>query len=70
MAQRKLEKWREMDSEELYRQLNELNTDYMKMVSMVRAGGSMEKPGKIKELRKQRARLLTIINEKKEQSGE
>jgi len=57
-----------MDVDELRRQLHELNTEYMKMMSMVRAGGSMEKPGKIKTLRRQRARLITVISEKRRKS--
>ena len=64
MVQRKLERLRESDLKDLYRRLNEINVEYMKLNSLIKAGGSIEKPGKVKHLRRQRARLLTIIAEK------
>ncbi len=63
MAQKKLEKLRSANIDELYGQLKDLNAEYMKMLSLIKAGGSLEKPGKIKHLKKQRARILTIIRE-------
>jgi ribosomal protein L29 len=65
MAQKRLEKWRKDDLEELKRRLDEMNVDYMKLISLVKAGGSIEKPGRIRHLKRQRARLLTIINERR-----
>lgn len=64
MAKKRLEKWREADLDELYHQLEEINAEYMQMLSLVRAGGSVEKPGEIRALKRERARLKTIINEK------
>ncbi|MFQ5711079.1 MAG: 50S ribosomal protein L29 [Candidatus Geothermarchaeales archaeon] len=64
MGQRKLERWRESDLKDLYRRLNEINVEYMKLTSLIKAGGAVEKPGRVKHLRRQRAKLLTIIAEK------
>ncbi|NIN53150.1 MAG: 50S ribosomal protein L29 [Nitrososphaeria archaeon] len=70
MVQRKLERLRESDLKGLYRRLNEINVEYMKLNSLIKAGGSIEKPGKVKHLRRQRARLLTIIAEKEQEARE
>jgi len=50
--------------------LEEINTELMKLISVVRAGGSPEDPARIRFLKKQKARLLTIIREKELGIGE
>ena len=64
LAQKKLEKWRENNLQELVLELNDLKTEYMKLRSIVKSGGAIEKPGRIHIIKKQIARLLTIIKEK------
>jgi large subunit ribosomal protein L29 len=56
---------REMPPEERKKKLNELRTELLRLKTMVKAGGSVENPARIKELRKAIARILTIENEQK-----
>jgi large subunit ribosomal protein L29 len=46
--------------------LQELRTELTKINTMVKAGGSIENPGRSKLLKKTIARILTIINEEVE----
>ena len=62
-----MEKWRKSDLKTLEKELNEINMELMKLISMVKSGGAPENPAKIRFLRKQRAKLLTIIKEKKKE---
>ena len=56
---------REMSSEERRRRLYELRTELMRLRTMIEAGGSIENPSRIRELRKAIARILTVENEEK-----
>ncbi|MDI6643639.1 MAG: 50S ribosomal protein L29 [Methanobacteriaceae archaeon] len=56
---------REMEMDEIQKKLDELKAEYAKNVSKSSAAGVYEDPGKIKELKRTIARVLTIINEKK-----
>ena len=56
---------RDMTSEERVKKLNELRTELMRLRTMVKAGGTIENPSRIRELRKAIARLLTIEHEQK-----
>ncbi|MEM2911969.1 MAG: 50S ribosomal protein L29 [Candidatus Bathyarchaeia archaeon] len=56
---------REMPPEERVKKLNEFKTELLRLKTMVKAGGSVENPARIKELRKAIARILTIENEQK-----
>jgi large subunit ribosomal protein L29 len=56
---------REMSPEERAKKLNEFRTELLRLKTMVKAGGSVENPARIKELRKAIARILTIENEQK-----
>ncbi len=57
------EKIREMDDRERERALITLREELMMLYSMQTGGGLSDNPAKAKLLRKQIARLLTIINE-------
>jgi len=63
---------RAMSSEERREKLDELRTELVRLKTMVKAGGSLDNPSRIRELRKTIARLLTIeteegrVEEKKE----
>ncbi len=56
---------RDMSSEARVKRLNELRTELLRLRTMVKAGGTVENPARIKELRKTIARILTIEHEKK-----
>ncbi|GAI33036.1 unnamed protein product [marine sediment metagenome] len=54
---------RDMDTEERQERLQEFRTELIKIKTMIRAGGSVENPGRVKALRKTIARILTVMNE-------
>jgi len=56
---------RDMPSEERTKKITELRTELLRSKTMIRAGGTVENPARIKELRKTIARILTIENEQK-----
>jgi large subunit ribosomal protein L29 len=56
---------REMSPEERRKKLNEFRTELLRLKTMVKAGGTVENPARIKELRRAIARILTIENEQK-----
>jgi large subunit ribosomal protein L29 len=54
-----------MSAEDRDKKLSELRTELARLKTMVRAGGAVENPARIRELRKAIAKLLTIENEDK-----
>jgi len=56
---------RAMSSEERRKRLDELRTELVRLKTMIKAGGSIDNPARVRELRKTIARILTIENEKK-----
>ncbi|MEM3565628.1 MAG: 50S ribosomal protein L29 [Candidatus Bathyarchaeia archaeon] len=56
---------REMPPEERRKKLSEFRTELLRLKTMVKAGGTVENPARIKELRRAIARILTIENEQK-----
>ncbi|MHA1146979.1 MAG: 50S ribosomal protein L29 [Promethearchaeota archaeon] len=58
-------KIREMDAREIQRQLETLREELMMLYSMQTGGGISDNPAKAKVLRKQIARILTVMNERK-----
>lgn len=56
---------RDMPSEERVKKLNEFRTELLRLKTMVRAGGALENPARMKELRKTISRILTIETEQK-----
>jgi large subunit ribosomal protein L29 len=61
----RLKEIRDMSSEERMKKLTELKTELLRLKTMVKAGGTVENPARIKELRKTIARILTIDREQK-----
>ncbi|KKM87585.1 hypothetical protein LCGC14_1267450 [marine sediment metagenome] len=59
------EKVREMDERERETTLIGLREELMLLYSMQTGGGLADNPGKAKLIRKQIARILTVINEEK-----
>jgi len=57
---------REMSTEEQKKRIMELQTELVRQRTMVKAGGAIENPSRIRELRKTIARILTVINEEVE----
>jgi large subunit ribosomal protein L29 len=52
-----------MSAEDRARNLYDLRAELARLKTMVRAGGAVENPARIRELRKTIAKLLTIENE-------
>jgi large subunit ribosomal protein L29 len=53
----------DMSSEERKEKIVELRTELARLRTMVKAGGSVDNPSRIRELRKTIARILTIETE-------
>jgi len=56
---------RSMPSEDRGKKLDELRTELSRLRTMIKAGGAVENPARIRELRKAIARILTVENEAK-----
>jgi large subunit ribosomal protein L29 len=52
-----------MSSEERAKKLSDLRAELARLKTMVRAGGAVENPARIRELRKAVAQILTVENE-------
>ncbi|MFP4005873.1 MAG: 50S ribosomal protein L29 [Candidatus Hadarchaeia archaeon] len=57
---------RDMNLDEMEAELAELRSELTQEKAVNAAGGAVENPGRIRELRRTIARLLTIMNEEKE----
>jgi large subunit ribosomal protein L29 len=56
---------REMSSEDRTKKLGEFRTELVRLKTMIRAGGTIEDPARVKALRKAIAKILTIENEQR-----
>jgi large subunit ribosomal protein L29 len=56
---------KDMSTEERAKKVSELRAELARLKTMVRAGGAVENPTRIRELRKTIAKILTIENEDK-----
>ncbi len=54
-----------MSADDRAKKLSELRTELARMKTMIRAGGAVENPTRVRELRKTIAQILTIENEQK-----
>lgn len=54
-----------MSSEDRFKKLAELRAELSRLRTMIRAGGAVENPARITDLRKTIAQILTIENEHK-----
>lgn len=54
---------RGMSPEDRKKRLRELQTELVRLRTMIKAGGAIENPARVSELRKTIARILTIENE-------
>jgi len=65
MAILRLKDIRDMSSDKRKEKITEFRTELARLKTMVEAGGSIDNPTQIRELRKTIARLLTIEAEEK-----
>ena len=61
----RLKEIRGMSAEDRDKKVSELRTELARLKTMVRAGGAVENPARIRELRKAIAAVLTVANEDK-----
>lgn len=54
---------RDMSAEDRRKRLRELQTELVRLKTMIKAGGAIENPARVRELRKAIARILTIEGE-------
>ena len=54
-----------MSSEDRAKKLSELSAELSRLRTMVSAGGAVENPSRIREIRKAIARVMTVENEQK-----
>jgi len=66
MPIKRMKEIREMPAEERKKRISELQAELVRHRTMVKAGGAIEDPSSIRELRRTIARILTVINEEKE----
>ena len=64
----KVDEIRKLNEEEIGKKLTEIKTELFDL-RMKAATGTLDKPSRIKELRKTVARMKTILNERKLESG-
>ena len=57
---------RAMSSNERREKIDELRTELARLRTMVKAGGSIDNPSRVRELRKTIARILTIETEERQ----
>jgi len=60
---------RQMMPEERKKRLNELRTELVRLRTTVAAGGTIENPARIREIRRTIARILTIENEQRKKEA-
>jgi len=56
---------RDMSAGDRQKRLRELQNELTRLMTMIKAGGSIENPSRVRQLRKTIARILTIENEPK-----
>lgn len=61
---RRVQELREKSTEELVDILNELEAELFQIRKTIQSGGQVDKPGRVKHIRKMRARILTILRER------
>lgn len=54
---------RDMSHEEKLERLEEFENELLRLRTLVRSGGAVENPGRIKEIRRNIARIKTALNE-------
>jgi large subunit ribosomal protein L29 len=70
MAILRLKEIRDMASEKRQEKVNEFRTELARLKTMIAAGGAIDNPTRVRELRKTIARILTIEAEERETETE
>lgn len=65
----RMDEIRDMSGEERERRLSELRTELVRVRTMVKAGGAVENPSRIRDIRRTIARILTVMNEETGNEG-
>jgi large subunit ribosomal protein L29 len=66
MPMKRMREIRDIPEEERSKRLSELKTELVRMRTMVKAGGAVESPARMRELKKTIARIQTVMNENAE----
>jgi large subunit ribosomal protein L29 len=66
MPMKRIREIRDISDEDRLKRLSELKTELVRMRTMVEAGGAVENPSRIRELKKAIARIQTVMIEKPE----
>jgi large subunit ribosomal protein L29 len=61
----RLKEIRDMSPDDREKKLSELETELLRLNTMIKAGGNVDNPARVKQLRKTIARILTIKSEHK-----
>ena len=61
----RLKEIRDMSSEKRAEKLSELQVELSRLRAMIKVGGSVENPHRVREIRRAISRILTIENEEK-----
>lgn len=61
----RLKEIRDLPQQDRDKKLGELRTEFLRLQTMIRAGGTIENPARVRQLRKTIARLLTVENEER-----
>jgi len=69
MAIMKKKQLKELNNDELKSRLNELRLELTKDKAQIALGGSASNPGRVRQLRKTVARILTKLNQKEAVNG-
>jgi large subunit ribosomal protein L29 len=64
MAMLKIEDVRNMSAEEIEEELRSLESELIREKGIVAAGGAPEKPGRIRDIRRTIARIMTVQTER------
>lgn len=59
---------RDLSPRERERRLTQLRTELIRLRTMVEAGGAIENPARIRELKRTIARILTVENEERKEA--
>ena len=63
---REMREIRAKSSEELKEELAELRTELRDLRTKIRSGGAVDKPARVRMIRRRIARILTVLNERGE----
>jgi|YelNatPaOPRAMG01_1025707.scaffolds.fasta_scaffold512209_2 large subunit ribosomal protein L29 len=64
MTNKEIKELRNLSNEELLEQLSQLRIELRNLRTKIGSGGVIEKPSRIKAIKKRIARILTILNER------